>query len=69
MLDLESSRVDGSFTVVRIGRSREVMQSYFTAVLSTLRALMHSFAVVWKERFVPILHVLLDESSSSCTSF
>uniref|UniRef100_A0A915B3X9 UDP-N-acetylglucosamine transferase subunit ALG14 n=2 Tax=Parascaris univalens TaxID=6257 RepID=A0A915B3X9_PARUN len=50
VLDVESSRVDGSFTVVRIGRSREVLQSYFTAILSTLRALMHSFAVVWKER-------------------
>uniref|UniRef100_A0A914R188 UDP-N-acetylglucosamine transferase subunit ALG14 n=1 Tax=Parascaris equorum TaxID=6256 RepID=A0A914R188_PAREQ len=49
VLDVESSRVDGSFTVVRIGRSREVLQSYFTAILSTLRALMHSFAVVWKE--------------------
>ncbi|VDM50812.1 unnamed protein product [Toxocara canis] len=50
VLNLERSRNDGSFTVLRIGRSREVMQSYFTAILTTLRALIHSFVLVWNER-------------------
>ena len=38
------------YKIVKISRSREVQQSYLTSVLTTIRAILESFPVVWREK-------------------
>ncbi|XP_058798773.1 UDP-N-acetylglucosamine transferase subunit ALG14 homolog isoform X2 [Phymastichus coffea] len=38
------------YRIIQISRSREVRQSYFTSVWTTVRALMDSFPLVWREK-------------------
>jgi beta-1,4-N-acetylglucosaminyltransferase len=38
------------YKVIKILRSREVHQSYFTSILTTLNAIFQSFPLVWREK-------------------
>lgn len=45
--DLEGGNKD--YKVINIYRSREVQQSYFTSIWSTILATLNSFPILWKE--------------------
>lgn len=38
------------YKIIQISRSREVRQSYFTSIWTTLRAIVDSFPLVWREK-------------------
>ncbi|KAK6048753.1 oligosaccharide biosynthesis protein Alg14 like protein [Cooperia oncophora] len=48
IFDSEKQRDSGAFQVCRIPRSREVGQSFLTAVPTTLYSFIHALRIVWK---------------------
>uniref|UniRef100_A0A914D8K2 UDP-N-acetylglucosamine transferase subunit ALG14 n=1 Tax=Acrobeloides nanus TaxID=290746 RepID=A0A914D8K2_9BILA len=50
VLHFERSRASGTFEIVYVPRSREVGQSYFTSVYTTIRAILYSFMIIWQAR-------------------
>ncbi|CAJ0961727.1 unnamed protein product, partial [Mesorhabditis belari] len=48
--EIVRERADQALSIERIPRSREVGQSYFTSILTTLVATMHALRIVWNTR-------------------
>ena len=46
--ELEKNRKD--FQILKISRSRNVKQPYLTSILTTLRATIESFPIIWQEK-------------------
>uniref|UniRef100_A0A1I8AF94 UDP-N-acetylglucosamine transferase subunit ALG14 n=1 Tax=Steinernema glaseri TaxID=37863 RepID=A0A1I8AF94_9BILA len=50
VLEFEKDSSDGKYEILKIPRSREVGQSYFTSIFSTLRSILAAFRIVWTTR-------------------
>lgn len=46
----EKSKSNQHFIIKKIYRSREVGQSYFTSIFTTLRAILEALKLVWEEK-------------------
>lgn len=50
VLEFEQSQSEGDFQVERVGRSREVKQSYITSTFTTVLATIDSLFLMWRTR-------------------
>nr|CDJ80963.1 Oligosaccharide biosynthesis protein Alg14 like domain containing protein [Haemonchus contortus] len=50
VLNFEKTRDSGAFQICRIPRSREVGQSFLTAVPTTLYSIIYALQIVWKAK-------------------